>query len=185
MATIKVDISDLTRKLQELARKLQNPAGLLKLIAEELLRVARTSFERQRSPEGVPWRPLSEPYATFKHSQAGARNTLQFSGRLFRSLHSGIEGKRAFIQTLPLAYARAHQFGSTHQIPEIKPRRAKALRFFGPGGAPIFAMRVKAHSVTIPARPFLGFPEDAQKRVVEDIEDALVEDFNRGETPNR
>lgn len=178
MATVTVDYSNVSERLQALLRRLKNPRAWLNVIAEELYRVARGSFEQQQSPEGDPWAPLKEPYATVKQAKYPNRQILQASRRMFRSLRRGVEGNRAFVQTLPLPYAAAHQFGSTHMIPALRAKPGKALRFFTSAGEAVFARGTRAHPVTIPARPFLGFPPDAQERVVAEIEEALAETMN-------
>ena len=51
-------------------------------------------------------------------------------------------------------YARIQEYGGTVNIPEIVPRRARALRFVV-NGRTVFAKRVRAHRVTIPARSYM------------------------------
>ncbi len=181
MATVTIDFSDVGEKLRALLGRLKARPWLA-VIAKEMRMVADRSFEKQQSPEGVPWAPLKEPYATWKQAKKPNKGILQFSGRLWNrsagGLRSGVEGNRAFVQTLPLPYASAHQFGSRHMIPALRPKRAKALRFFAADGEAFFARGTRAHPVNIPARPFLGFPESSQEKVVKDIEDELTENFN-------
>lgn len=51
-------------------------------------------------------------------------------------------------------YAAIHEFGGTIDIPEITPVKAKALHFMS-GGKDVFAMRARAHTVTMPERSFM------------------------------
>ena len=183
MATVTIDFSDVTAKLEALLAKLKHPLVYLNVIAEELFLVTKRSILKQESPEGEPWAPLTEPYATWKHTKKPNKGILRFSDRLFGGLGAtkirrGVEGNRAFVQTLPLPYAAAQQWGSRHMIPALRAKKAKALRFFGPGGAAIFARSTRAHMVNIPARPYLGFPEAAQERVVAEIEEAIAGTMN-------
>lgn len=53
-----------------------------------------------------------------------------------------------------LEYAPIHEYGGTIHVPEIRPRKAKALHFYV-GGASVFAMRARAHDVRMPQRSFL------------------------------
>jgi len=53
-----------------------------------------------------------------------------------------------------LEYAAIHEYGGAIHVPEIRPRRAKALHFYV-GGKEIFAMRTRAHTVQMPERSFL------------------------------
>jgi len=71
---------------------------------------------------------------------------------------------RVFIESVP--YARIQEEGGTVQIPELAPVYAKVLAFSTParsaiaaiaargGSATGFAMRAKAHPVTIPEHPY-------------------------------
>lgn len=114
------------------------------------------------------------------------RSILYLSGELFRSVDRGmtVDGREVPIGTEPdagrvsvtttLPYAAAHQFGSTHTIPEMRPKKKNGvLRWYGGAGDAIFARRTKAHSVTIPARPFLPTPEFAEREAARVIEEAV------------
>lgn len=91
------------------------------------------------------------------------------TGPLYQSVRSdtlentdGITG-RVYTEGVP--YARIQEQGGTVQIPEISPVRAKALAFMaggklgfssggGESGGVVFAMKTKAHPVTIPEHPY-------------------------------
>ena len=51
-------------------------------------------------------------------------------------------------------YGKAHEFGLTLHIPEIRPVNAKALHW-KMGGRDIFAMFARAHTVKMPQRSFM------------------------------
>lgn len=59
-------------------------------------------------------------------------------------------------------YARIHEYGGVIHLPAMVPRRARALRF-EIGNAVVFAMRVRAHDVTMPERSFLRSALDDRK----------------------
>lgn len=72
-------------------------------------------------------------------------------------------------------YARIQEYGGTVQIPEIVPKRAKALHWMS-GGSNVFAMRVRAHPVTIPARSFMRVSLEEQKlSIIEGLKGAVAE----------
>lgn len=77
----------------------------------------------------------------------------------------------------PVEYASAIEKGATIQRPEIRPKKAKALRFTV-GGKVVFAKRVKAHAIRIPAYPFL-WPalEDSADRIGREIETEVAKEF--------
>ncbi len=79
------------------------------------------------------------------------------TGTLYRSITGRTDelpdGVRGTVGS-SVPYARIHELGGTIHIPEIRPRRAKALHFFI-GRQEIFAARVRAHDVRMPERSFL------------------------------
>lgn len=151
MAGIKVDISDALQSVLRTEEVLRNPRPFLELISEELRLVSRHAFERESSPDGARWLPLSLRYAKRKLKLGkGNQGILRFRGQLFRSIRSGVEGTTAFISTGNLKHSRIHQLGGNAG----RGRKAK-----------------------IPARPYMGFPPDSQARVVRDIEEELANRF--------
>lgn len=79
------------------------------------------------------------------------------TGTLRRSItyamHEDASGITGTVGT-NLDYAAIHEYGGTINIPEIRPRRVKALHFYV-GGAEVFAARTRPHTVTMPERSFL------------------------------
>lgn len=92
-----------------------------------------------------------------------------------------MEGNKAFISTGNLAHATIHQHGFsgsesvgayTRKVKSRDIRKGRKIIARGIG-------QVKAHSrqMKMPARPYIGFPPDAQARVVQDIEEELAKRF--------
>jgi phage virion morphogenesis protein len=118
-----------------LARLGADFAPVMSAIAGAMLTATRERFASRTDPDGNPWRP----------NRAGTR-TLYMHGHLFGTLAAGSDAQTAWVGSNRV-YAAVHQFGAT-----IRPKTAKALHFAtGDGG---FAT---VGSVTIPARPYLGF----------------------------
>lgn len=79
------------------------------------------------------------------------------TGTLRRSITYTVhETDQAIVGTVGtnLEYAAIHEYGGTIHVPEIRPRNAKALHFYV-GGREVFAMRARAHTITMPQRSFL------------------------------
>lgn len=99
-------------------------------------------FNDERDPLGIPWQKS-------KAALEEGRKTLKDSGDLYNALErqSGADYAAVGVYSMggPAIYGRIHQFGGT-----IRPKSAKALN------TP-FDYRA---SVTIPARPYLGFSDD-------------------------
>lgn len=76
-------------------------------------------------------------------------------------------------------YAAIHEYGGTIDIPEIVPVKAQALHFVI-NGKDIFAMRVRAHTVTMPERSFLRSSlDDMRAQIVEGMREAVVEGLKK------
>ncbi len=83
-------------------------------------------------------------------------------------------------------YARIHELGGRIHVPEIMPRRAKALHFYVGGGGrglfhgygvvEVFAKRTRAHDVQMPARPFMSRAlEETRPQIEAEIRQAVRE----------
>jgi phage virion morphogenesis protein len=122
--------------------------GLMRVLGQALVETTRERFQTGTDPWGRAWAPLLPAYAQFKRGTkilvvAGMR------GGLMGSIHYDAAPGRVVVGTDKI-YGAVHQFGAV-----IRPKNAKALVFrLGP-------RLVRVQSVTIPARPFLGFgPKD-------------------------
>lgn len=137
---IEIDDRDARTGLRLLAEAGGDLAPALRSIGAAIVKNTQARFEAETGPTGVPWKK-SRRAAT----QGG--KTLQDSRRLYASLTSRVVDRRTLEVGTNVAYAAVHQFGAT-----IRPKTKKRLVFRIPGGG----FRTAA-SVTIPARPFLGF----------------------------
>lgn len=147
---IKISNEEVRRLFARLKKTVTNMRPVLETIAEGMFQRTRRAFERQRSPEGVPWRSLSRRYAQRKLKLFGPRKKLFASGELFRFIHRGLlPGNRgAFVATANLPYARIHQWG-------------------GRAG--------RGRKARIPARPYLVAQATAEMIAKQALEDALKE----------
>lgn len=156
-----------------------------KRAAVALASSAKQNFAGQHAPDGSPWAPLQHPRAR------GGDQVLRDRGILMASLggsHAeapGIGGGRGSIESINanvlvwgtnLEYAAVHQFGHTFQRPEQT--RDKPWVFLGPDGSLIFTRRIRAHTQTVPARPFIGV-NDAVTEVINNIFREFLEQLLR------
>ena len=176
---IKVNVAGTIKDLNGVRSVLQNPKPYLIMIANELMRVCRLSFERESSPEGAKWAPLSRRYAAWKAQRMPGRGMLRAKGQLVRTIFTGTTQNSAFISTANLPHAARHQYGfAGSETVRAHIRAAHSRR--APGGKRQ-SVKVRAHSVSsfirtvrIPARPYVGFPAASEKRIVQDIEQDLI-----------
>lgn len=182
MADFEIDISEVLRDMNLLEKVMQNPRPFLEMIASRMELIGKRSFEQQRSPVGVPWTPLSPKYAVRKAKKGkGAQGILRFSGRLIRSLYSGVEGRKAFVSTGPLVNANVHQYGfSGPQSVAAHIRKQKSRNVYGrlegKRGRRLLAVGI-AHVtpftryMRMPPRPYLGVSDRDLKEIIQDVED--------------
>jgi phage virion morphogenesis protein len=185
---VRVDAIDALQKIDGMGALLANPKPILQLIAEELYRVARNSFDTNASPDGVAWAPLSRKYAAWKSARFPGRGMLRSSGRLIRTVQRGITGNTAYVQEGPLDYAAVHQYGFDGMVTvPAHTRRVKSRSMFAKVGGKrtmqaqgITQVRSFVRHMHIPARPSMGFPVSSQERVAEDIRNLIVDKGNNG-----
>lgn len=131
---------------------------LLRAIGTGLVEQTQGRFESGRDVWGTAWQALNPAYAAIKRGPG----ILRASRMLQRSVTYQEHGATLLIGSNRV-YAGVHQFGAT-----IRPVRAKALVFrmggVGPRGGPGY---VRVQSVTIPARPYLGFGPNDQRAAME------------------
>jgi phage virion morphogenesis protein len=155
--TASFDDKDLVRGLRALRAMAIDSVPLMRAIGVALVETTQARFDTATDPSGHPWKALNPAYAALKRGpgilrESGMRGGLQGS-ITFRAARGQVE-----VGTNKV-YGAVHQFGAT-----IKPKNAKALVFrLGAGGK-----MVRAKSVTIPARPYLGFGA-ADRGGVEDV----------------
>lgn len=158
----------------------------------------REHFQQQKSPEGIPWKKLA-------HARPdGSSRILQDRGTLAASVRCDVSGSEVTLTASHVA-ANVHQYGAMIRpktakhlaIPvTVEAKRAGSPRRFG---KPLFTIRsgdtmlmiqkadgrkkkgdgkvqyVLVKSVTVPARPYLGFSDKTQDVIGGIVSDALAD----------
>lgn len=149
-------------------------------IARFLATQTRLRFREQRDPLGVPWKPSLRVTgyvdADGNRVEGDGGETLTLSGDLRRSIKEdwGADYAAAGPEASGGAavYAKIHQFGGT-----IRPKRQA-------DGTPHVMTRSlntpfgRFASVTIPARPYLGWNDESEAGVLDILADHVRETFN-------
>lgn len=169
-ASIRIDDAQLRRMLGGLDAAGRNLSGLMEQLAAQVEFDTQRRFETQTDPDGNPWPPSLRALA-----ENG--ETLTDTARLRQSITSR-SGPTDFEVGTNVVYAAIHQFGGTIHQQE----RQQTLHWHHAGdttkaswrGSRTFAdwsfakkskanyseiHTVKAHDVTMPARPYLGVSE--------------------------
>lgn len=161
-----LDYSALWRDLSGMVERSRNQTPAFRRAAKIMLESVKHNFDLEGRPK---WKPRARATVA-GYLTEGKRfgKLLRVSGKLFRSIKSMYSSRSASVRSVGVKYAGIHEFGGTVEIPEIRPTRARALRFWSPQGI-VFTRRVRAHSVHIPARPFLLIQEEDMDRIVDEF----------------
>lgn len=192
---IKISISDepLRAALGRVIATLHDTTPLMQALSEIMVDASARAFEQTADPAtGAPWKPLSASRQRQRANKGRSiANMLQDSGLLVESIArpSGqgavrdIGPDHALVGT-NVPYAAAHQFGATIQR-EASPMTVRLRRWKGRiefAKARHKRVRIvdtirKAHTVTIPARPFIGVGptdiEDMLETIARHLQEAL------------
>jgi phage virion morphogenesis protein len=179
---IQVDDQAVLATLSAAQRALANPAPIMAAIAPYLMFSTQRHIETERGPEG-PWPRLSPRTANRRIGgrRRGFENMLRATNRLYSSI-TGDSGPDYAAVGSNLAYARIQQLGGTIDMPErhqtiYQNYDARKDRFdarFRAKRKSNFARDVKvgAHQVTVPARPYLYIDQtdrDEIERIAADV----------------
>jgi phage gpG-like protein len=158
--------------------------GALDAIGAGRVNSVRQRFERSAGPGGVPWKP------SLRVKRKGGK-TLVLSTRLFGSITHNVIGNAVEWGT-NVWYGLLHQLGITFSVAArtgtIYRRTDRAQTEILPGfvkkSKSNFASEhaIPAHSVTIPARPFVGWDREDEDDSYDMLRNALVRYLTGGST---
>lgn len=192
---LKIRITDeaLRAALGRMIATLHDTTPLMQALSEIMVDASARAFEQTADPAtGAPWKPLSASRQRQRANKGRSiANMLQDSGLLVESI-ARPSGRGAVRDIGPdhalvgtnVPYAAAHQFGATIQR-EASPMTVRLRKWKGRiefAKAKHKRVRVvdtirKAHTVTIPARPFIGVGptdiEDMLETIARHLQEAL------------
>lgn len=163
-----LDAPEIRRGLDHLIRMGTQPAPLLTAIGEALREVTLTRFEIASDPDGTAWKPLSPAYAGIKKGPGILRGSAMSGGLQGSITYAVSAGAKEVAVGTNKVHGAIHQFGGV-----IKPKKPGGLLVFKTANGLAFA-----RSVTIPARPYLGFGRQDQDAVM-DVLDTFVAQATR------
>lgn len=171
MAGVSIPLADLPALLRAKAERVRNAdlAKPLKTIRLLLVSATKENFAGSHDPDGVPWEPL--------HWRKG--QPLRDTGILMASVTAGGIGSIDQLWSTGLSfgtsldYAGIHQFGGTISQPErSRGKGEKPWVFQGRDGSTVFTRRIRARTISIPQRRFLGVSSTLRAKI-----DGVVERF--------
>ena len=179
--TITVDELDSPAKIARIEAALANPKDLLRELGGYLLGSTKDRFKAQAAPDGTPWQALTPRYLKRKHRNKDKILTLR--GYLRSQMAYQLEGEDAVAVGSRLKYAAIHQFGGEIKRAE---RQAEIFRRQNKAGklsrlftkkknktAVATKVTIGAHTIAMPARPFLGVSADDERAIAEKTQDFL------------
>jgi phage virion morphogenesis protein len=152
-ASIEIQVDDklVRRAFAQLERLMDDTMPIMSATGTALVASTHMRFVTQTDPDGQAWSALNPAYAATKRNS----RILTESGRLRDSINSEAGSDQVRVGTNAI-YAAIHQFGGA-----IKPVSATHLIFR------IGDRLVKADSVTLPGRPFLGISLEDEAEIAE------------------
>jgi phage virion morphogenesis protein len=141
-AFVKVSAGKAIRGMTDYAKRLNNPQPALKRVGRYVTELSKQAFREGADPTtNHPWAPLSP--ATIARRRGERAQILVDTGRLKKSVHSIITGKRSVAIGTNVKYGAVHQFGG-------------GIVTSGRSGGSLFG---------VPARPFLGIDRRGENQI--------------------
>lgn len=181
---IDLEISDGEARegLAALLQRMDRKQPFFKSVGERLLSSASDRFRSETDPQGRPWVSLKPATIRARERDGQTPITILRSNRKGKSA-SSLAGSINYEATedgveigSPVVYAAIHQLGGTIQRPERQAKVYMAGRRFvkKTQANQDRDVTIPAHSITIPARPYLGLSRDDETGIREDAEDWLT-----------
>lgn len=161
-------IDEATDEVIRLVDRAEHPAPILASMAAYMLTSTQRRFEREEGPDGTKWKPLSARTANRrlgKRGRRGTANILRVTTQLYRSLSAYSDETTAEVGT-NMVQAAAHQFGATIEhfarsqratFKKIRGTNRQRFAKTGVRGGEVRNITIGEHTITIPARPYMGF----------------------------
>lgn len=150
-------------RLSDILGRLSDLSPFFKNVGEELVKSTKARFQSQTDPEGTPWVPLSPAYARAKlkgRKGVNAGRILSLDGILGDNITAQPTATEVRIGSAAV-YAAIHQLGGT--ISKAAGTRQSDGRRFAKAGDR--TVGIGAHSITIPARPYLGISDEDEAEI--------------------
>lgn len=174
--------------IEGLLSRLEDRLPFFNAVGNVLVGSAQENFRREHGPDGQAWKPLLP--ATIKARERKGftpitilrQNSKRHGSTLAGSINYDATNDEARVGS-PVEYAAIHQLGGTIQKPA---RQAKIYRkrdadgqigrrFVKRSDADVVTdVTIPAHTITIPARPFLGLSAEDELTIGEIAEDWLA-----------
>lgn len=165
-------LDKLNRAFDDMAGRSANMEPAMKVIGVNQIRSIQKNFTQGGRPKKWPESKRALDLTSSNQAKGSSRTGKTLSKRgIFKNSWTSKPSRTGVRIGTNFVGAAAHHHGMTINVPEIKPKRAKFLRFVLEDGTVVFTKKVKAHKVKMPKREVAMFhPEDIKraKRVIVD-----------------
>lgn len=176
--TFSVNDADVRAMLERQAEP--GTGRLVPRLGEYLQASTKERFKTEIAPDGTPWEKLKT--ATIRRKKYNPDKVLTLRGYLRGSIRWQELSPGSVAVGTNMEYAAIHQFGGDIQ----QPARQATVRYRSVAGRVLFAGRkhkratehqvmIPAHTVKMPARPYLGISAQDDREILEIIRDYVVE----------
>lgn len=174
---IEIPEAEIRAGLGRIIDRLERPLPLYRDIGQHMADSTRENFRRETSPAGVPWARLRP--ATLRgraRQRLSLDGILRARGRLLNSLNVRTTTEGVSIGS-PIPYAAIHQLGGEIERQARTQTIWRKQRKDGSFEAKFRKRKLKtsvasehevaAHSIRIPARPYIGVSDDDRAAIIE------------------
>lgn len=171
---VELDAEGARQRLRELLQRMDDRRPFFKDVGDYMMGEIGRRFATEIAPDGPPWKPLAK--STIKsriRRKRSPEGILRDYGHLRGSIHPRTSNDELRIGS-PAETAAIHQLGGTINMPARaqklyykRDRKGQIGRRFIKKEKANHTMTVdrKAHTITIPARPFLGLSDADQEEI--------------------
>ena len=186
--TVEVDDLATGQELRALIDRMENRQPFLQAVGHGLVNSTQKRFDRGIAPDGAAWKVLAA--ATIRQRTRKGLTPIKIllaRGKLRGSIINQVEGDGVLVGASAAGdqkdYARIHQLGGTISKPartgkiyRMKDENGQVGRRFASKDTAnhVTDVSIPAHTITIPARPYLGVSAEDEKWILEDAEDWLL-----------
>jgi phage virion morphogenesis protein len=157
----RMDVRDAQAGFGRLAAVMADTTSVMRAIGTGLVANTHDRFDAAQDPDGKAWAPLEPNYAASKRGPGILRESAMRGGLQGSITH---RSGRAEVEV-----GTNKIYGATHQFGNVITAKGGGFLVFKIGGT-----LVKARSVTIPARPYLGISAEDQVMILDVVEGALA-----------
>lgn len=173
--------------LRGLISRMDNRRPFFERVGDRLVNSTSLNFHNERAPDGTPWTPLKAATIRARTRKGQLPLTILRTNTRIGSSLAGSVNRQASKDEVkigtPAAYGAIHQLGGTISKPS---RQANIYRMKDKNGTVgrrfvskdeanhVTDVTIPAHSISIPARPFLGVSPADREAIIKDAEDWLT-----------